>query len=72
MRKMLTGVNDNMLGRINLSERFADIEAGDPVGTADLKANLRLRAFDRCLKEISLLLRNIGMKGASYSVVSDD
>ena len=44
--KMLTRVNDDMFGSINISKRFTDVEARDAISASNLKANLRSRASD--------------------------
>jgi hypothetical protein len=66
--RMLIRIHDYVFGSINLSQRFTDIKARDPVGASDLNANLRSRAPDQFLKEIALFARNSGVKGASFSV----
>jgi hypothetical protein len=61
-----------MFRGVNFSKRFADIKAGDPIGTSHLKANRWLHAPDNCLNEIPFVLRNIIDKGARIQSIFCD
>ena len=70
--KMLSRVDDNVFCGINLPKRLADVKARNPIGAPNLNTNLRSRAPDQFLNEISLFLRNPRVKRAIDSVFGDD
>jgi hypothetical protein len=56
VRKALVRVDDDVLDRINLTKRFADVEAGDTIGASDFETYLRSRLPDDPLNKTSLFL----------------
>jgi hypothetical protein len=59
----LVRVNDDVFGSVDLSKRFADEEARNPVGASDLDTNLRSCAPDNFLNKIPLFLGDGPEKG---------